>query len=291
MFCPKCGQQNNDTSGFCSRCGASLHAQQSQPNPQSQQQGYQQPPQYTNCPPVAPPPPPNAVVARYNSIFADDLFFIACICVTVAAAVPILFGSFNVLSILFAVFLWLTYASAKKNELNVKMLNYTSGCVLAQKIVGWVGVGMFGLLAVILFFAAVIGTGVSSAGFMYEIMDELPSQLYALTSGFAFSVVCVIGIFVALFAAVVCALINLFIITPLHKLSKAFYDSAVTGCEQLPDIGRAGTLCLIMGIIDGISALSMLASLEIGSFVASGGLAAAYILIYLWLKKCFVRIA
>jgi hypothetical protein len=62
MFCPKCGQNNNDGSKFCRGCGQPLPqgAPQAQPAPQYQQPQYQQPPQYApqQPPQYAPQMPP-----------------------------------------------------------------------------------------------------------------------------------------------------------------------------------------------------------------------------------------
>ncbi len=281
MFCKSCGYQLDDNATVCPNCE---QAKAEQPNAAVSQQEYPAAQQDFNAYQQGNPAYTiNPVAQRYNGIFSDTLFLVSCICVSISTVLGLLAGSVDVLGVLFTIFMWLTYSSAKSGRISANHLRKTSGTVYAVRIITWVLVGVLGLLAIL---------SLAASGFLLSLLStsSLGSDIdyigHLLGGGGAIlGVALFIGL---LIAAAVAVLVNIFFYGNLHKLAKAFYISIETGNEQLPNIGIIKTLLLVFGILSGIGALG---SLEyIPSFIASAASAANYIILSVWLKKNFVKI-
>lgn len=281
MFCEKCGCQLADDATVCTSCGAPTQTQQNTAprNDAGAQNGYSdQQPYSAYQQPVQPVYPQNPVAARYNGIFTDTLFLVACICISAVAVFSVFSGSFDVFAILFTIFMWLVYASAKKGSISSKYMRFISGTVYALRICLWVAVGACGLAAII---SLVLPTTI------YDLISDVGYGYAALSMS---SLISFVLCFVLLIFAAVIVVFNIFLYGPLHKLAKGLYTAVDTGIEQLPNIGAIKTWLLVLGILSGVGALFSISDSFL-SFISEGAEAAAYIVISVWLNKHFVRVA
>ena len=117
MICNNCGQTVPDGIKSCPHCGTTYI--------------------YTSEPVNAAPfnsAAENPVVKKFNAIFSDKLFLAAGVLIAVKTGISFLLGSVDVISLLFAIFLLITYFKAKNGALTSDHLRYTSGCVFAKVI-------------------------------------------------------------------------------------------------------------------------------------------------------------
>lgn len=282
MFCKNCGAQLNDGAAFCTSCGAQTNAQTEQPEASAQPVNNAQPEQpFQPTMPVQEAAQFGAVstmLGRFSAVFSDTLFLVICILVSANAAFSLFSGSINVLSVLFTIFLWLTYVGAKKGEISGKYMRYTSGTVFATYVVGWVVAGVCALGALI---------SLASGGLIASILSEISSDYsYALGSLFSGGIGVLAAIIFLIVGAAI-AVLNYFGVLTMHKLAKSMYMSVESGVEQLEKVDSAKTWMLVFGIVYGIGALGSVG--DIKSFLAEGSLAAAYIVAYVWLGKNFVK--
>lgn len=280
MFCKSCGYQLDDNATVCPNCE---QAKTEQPNAAVSQQEY--PAAQQNFNPYQQVDPAymiNPVAQRYNGIFSDSLFLVSCICISISTVLGFISGSIDVLNILFTIFMWLTYSSAKSGRISATHLRRTSGAVYALRIIIWILVGVLGLAAIGSFAASGFLVSILSESSFGSDLDDIGYLLGG--GGVVLSVVLLIAF---LIVAAMAVLVNIFFYGNLHKLAKAFYISVETGNEQLPNIGVIKTLLLVFGILSGIGALGQLPSI---AFIASAASAANYIILSVWLKKNFVKI-
>ena len=256
MFCQNCGFNLDDNAAFCPNCGnavakadASIYTSTAPVATPAPEQTYAAPQQnYTTPQPVYNVPQPtynapqptflNPITARFNTAFSNALFLVVCILVTVSTV----FSSFtptdtsqsfspDVLGILFSIFLWITFVSAKKGNINVKSLRSTSGTTFAMYIVMWVAVGILGLCGLLLLVAG----NALGGSIMGSLVDELGSDaaiLYELGLGSAGAAFAFIVIIVLIIAGLL-AVYNIFFIGGLHKFAKSIYTSAQNGFENI----------------------------------------------------------
>lgn len=304
MFCQNCGFNLDDNAAFCPNCGNAV-AKAEAPAPAAApvatpapEQTYAAPqPTYTAPQPTYAAPQQvflNPVTARFNAVFSDVLFMVVCILVTVSAV----FSSFkvtttawggtstsfspDVFGVLFTIFLWMTYTSAKKGNINVKSLRSTSGTTLAMYIVMWVVVGLLGLAGILLL---VSGNALGS-----EFMDAIPSEV-----GGAFAeIIYELGInsidalftlfaIIMLFIAGIFAVVNIFFYGSLHKFAKSLYTSAQNGFENIQKAKTCSTWLIVVGILNALSSFSG----GFAGFIAGAAQSATYIILFVWIKKYF----
>ena len=315
MFCQNCGFNLDNNAAFCPNCGtaapkpeaaAPIAAPVATPAPEqtyaapqptyaAPEQSYTAPqPTYTAPQQVFTGYAANPVTARFNSVFSDVLFLIVCIFVSVYT----LFASFvtttnaygytstefsvNIFGILFTIFTWMAYASAKKGNINIKAIRGISGTILALSIVLWVAIGIFGVCGLLLIAA---GDAVGD-----DLMSELVSTInidaeliYNLGIRSIEEIFIFFGVLFLLVAGIF-ALFNILFIGKLHKFAKSIYTSAQTGYENVAKAKSVSTWLLVVGILSAIGSFSG----GFTGFLSGAGLAAAYIVLFVWIKKHFV---
>lgn len=143
IICPKCGKACNDGDFACANCGAHLN----------------------EAAPVE-----KTFGQKVAEACASPLFLTGCILATVAA-IP-LGGKFDVLMILTAVFLWLTYGNARKGDNLSTFLRCNSGVLYAKYIICWVVLGAL-IVGVILTVALSGVAGETMSSYHIEISDEI----------------------------------------------------------------------------------------------------------------------
>lgn len=236
----------------------------------------------------------NPVTARFNSVFSDVLFMIVCILVSVSTLFSSIQVSTNVwggtstsfspdvFGILFTIFLWMTYSSAKKGNINIKSLRSTSGTTFAMYIVMWVAVGILGVCGLLVLVA---GNAVGGS-IMGSLVDELGSDaaiFYELGLGSAGAAFTFIAIVILLMAGVF-AVFNIFFVGGLHKFAKSIYTSAQNGFENIVKANSCSIWLLVMGIINVLGSFSG----GFTGFIAGAAQSATYIILFIWIKKYFV---
>ncbi len=263
MICKNCNQQCADTDVFCSNCGATLEKETAAPASE----------------PVVSQPvisnEVNPVVQKWQQIFSHSLFLVMAILVSCSAVFSLFSGSVKVIPILFTIFFWIIFASAKKNEVSAKHIRWISGTIYAQKIVNWVIVGVLGFLALISIF---------SASMLGEILDtfnyNFDREVYAIIAEVGLSAFFVIFAIVLLLIAAAVVVINLLYISPAHQVAKSLYY----GFIDVNKLRTIKTWSLVLGIIAGVGALVSIGD-GFASFISSACVAATYIIAYVWIDK------
>ncbi len=267
MICNNCNQQCADTDVFCSNCGATLEKETAAPASE----------------PVVSQPvisnEVNPVVQKWQQIFSHSLFLVMAILVSCSAVFSLFEGTFvfsiDVISVLFTIFFWIIFASAKKNEVSAKHIRWISGTIYAQKIVNWVIVGVLGFLALISIF---------SASMLGEILDtfnyNFDREVYAIIANVGLSVFFVIFAVVLLLIAAAVVVINLLYISPAHQVAKSLYN----GFIDVNKLRTIRTWSLVLGIISGVGALVSIGD-GFASFISSACVAATFIVAYVWIDK------
>lgn len=276
MFCNKCNTQLIDGAMFCPNCGAPV---EQQPN--------------SFVPPVPPYAPPygadGTIVSRYTALFSHPLYLAMCILISASTlfsfASNVSGGGFNlpVLEILFTVFMWRTFASAKQGAVSAAHMRCVSGTVYASMICLFVVVGVAALAAVVGLFA-----GMFTGNVFTEIFEEiiynynLPSSYYL--RDIPSELFQWIGIIIAvalIIAAVLIFILAWFGYRNMHRLAKSMYQSVMNGFEQLDQLGTARGWILAMGILECVSALGSIS--DFTAFLSTGCSAALWIVAYVWL--------
>lgn len=270
MKCQNCGAENAQNAVFCMSCGARQMTPQA---PIADQ-------------PLAAQQTGLAVgfCEKLLNALRSGLFLAVCILFSAGTAAAMCMGQFDVINILLVIFLWLVYAKAQNNTLNVNGLRSISGAVFADYVIIWVLVGLFVVLGV--FFLAAFDA-MQTLGLFDKLADsgvfnEFPDLNREI--GIALGAVLRFVIPVALLlAAGVLAVFNVFGTRAIHRFLQSVYRSAETGTEALCKCKAAGAWFLVFGIFSGISALSSLSM----AFLSNGAMSAAMILMYVLIKKTF----
>ena len=272
MICTNCNAPLPDHAAFCPYCGTAVPQQPASGQPEGQ---------------AAPADSPRT--AAYAAPFTDTLFLACCILVSVStlSSVSVLYDIFlssdssgNLLgaaiSILFTIFMWQIYAAARKNTLAVQPMRAISGVTLAQVVLNWVQIGLYGLGGILILntdrILEIFGALSNGWELLYGFGDAEIFSFFGKTDGVGF-----------LLVAMMLAVINLLGYRTIHLFAKSFYLAAQDGsvCPERLDAARKWILAI--GIIKGVGAL-----LSVGApiaLVANGCQAAAYILAFAWLSK------
>ena len=311
MFCQNCGFNLDDNAAFCPNCGnavakadASIYTSTAPVATPAPEQTYAAPQQnYTTPQPVYNVPQPtynapqptflNPITARFNTAFSNALFLVVCILVTVSTV----FSSFtptdtsqsfspDVLGILFSIFLWITFVSAKKGNVSVKSLRSTSGIVLAMYILMWVVIGLFVIAGAIFL---VIGN--DAGKFLEAVMVELPYEtryeIANIISELGISSIDDILVFFAIVAFVsagIATVLNILFYGSLRKFAKTLYTSALNGADSI----KKASVCSIWLLIVGIFTALTIFNSSGAEIIAKISQSATYIILFIWIRKFFV---
>ncbi len=269
MICKNCNHQCADTDVFCTYCGATLEKETAAPASEA----------FAASEPVISQPvisdEVNPIVQKWQQIFSHNLFLVMAILVSCSAVFSLLSGSINVISILFTIFFWILFASAKKNEVSAKQIRWVSGTIYAQKIINWVLVGLLGFCAIISIFSTSLLSSILSFGNFSEF-----GEAYSFVAGIGAAAFGVIIAIALLIAAAFIIVVNLLYFTPAHLIANSLYNGFI-------DVNRLHTVktwSLVLGILSGVSALFTIGG-GFCSFIASASGAAAYIIAYVWIDK------
>lgn len=225
MICNNCGQTVPDGIKSCPHCGTTYI--------------------YTSEPVNAAPfnsAAENPVVKKFNAVFSDKLFLAAGVLIAVKTGISFLLGSVDVISLLFAIFLLITYFKAKNGALTSDHLRYTSGCVFAKVILNWVCVGLFAVGAILLTLCAglLYFTFMESAAYSADAFSaSMDTFLPVLYFG------CAVIYFIL---AVGLAISNLIFYRPAHKFAKALYTDYQNGVLREYNAKKISVWLMVMAI-------------------------------------------
>lgn len=228
---------------------------------------------------------------KLSSAFKDTLFLTLCIMVSASAVFSLAFGGIPILLILFAIFLWLIFAKARRNTVDTNSMRNVSGTVFASYIINWVLIGslvvasIIGILALtsadnVINIKAILRDVLSEADIPFDGMDII-SKMTA-SSVQIFTTIVIVAIIIG---CIVATLINIFAVRNIHKFARSLYKSAESGKLVFEKADTATTWFLVLGILNGMSAIAGIGNLE--AFLANGCISASYIIAYALLKKYF----
>lgn len=247
MKCTQCGFEQELDFRFCPTCGAEQ-------------------PSAAACAAEAVPASIPAVqtdtpVAPILSALKDSLFFLICILVTGNAVLNLGNGGLPVLEILFSVFLWLTYAKAKKDVVDPGHLRCVSGTVYASYVVtNVVAICCIVCGALVFLFA---GSAAFGTAFWAELLNELDlaadTEILFLAEEMGGLFLVVFGV-IFLLVGVLVLVLNILSTRKIHRFAKSVYQAAQGSTAGLVHAKTAGTWLLVMGILCAISSLGSFSS-------------------------------
>lgn len=269
MKCINCGNEIADNSAFCAFCGSPTSPVEETETPVS------------------------AVHQKLLDIFKDKLFLILCILVSASTVISIASSNVPLLLILFTIFLWLIYAKAAKNTVDIKNMRNVSGTIFASYVISWVAIGLLGFISVIgAVFAFAIGNTVELQSIITEILSEIDysidgvDALLGLTAGSVMIITAVVLVIVFI-GCIIGAVINIFGMRSIHKFAKSLYKSAEIDNFCIEKLAAAKTWILVFGILICVSSIFSIGSLKL--FLSNGCLGAAYILAYVLIREHFFK--
>ena len=238
-------------------------------------------------------------ISPFNSL-KDPLFLTLCILITVLTAL-----SFNVITLLLTIGMWMAYVSASKNESPISGVKLCSIAVKIDYILTWVASGLlalFGFLFVALSGAMADGiyeilTDSTLADIFesfgaeealeefFETLDEIMFETGMGLDSFLqiLSITLGIGLIIA---AIVCVIMNLVYTRNIVK----FTTSLKNNLETRAPIVKANTVkvwMLVLAILNGISTLGSISSAGMLGLLTSAANLAMFIIAYILMKKYF----
>lgn len=277
MKCNNCGYEENGVFRFCPACGKDHGDEQT----------------FT--------PPTPTVRDKALAMLKDDVFLVLCILETVAVGAGLLNGNFNLLGVLFTIFLWMVWAKGRKDELSIDGMRRISGTIFAEYVINWVVFGLVTLSGILV--TALSGVIAASIGKIEDLFSEfgINYELNVIKDAFdgmldtiefvpeVLAVVIVaIGI-VLILAAVVVALVNVLGVGKMHKFAKSLYISAGNNEGSLACLKGAKVWMLICGICTALTAIDALTTIAAFpfAFISNACSAAVYIVAFTLVNKHF----
>ena len=276
MFCKNCGAPVDDGAKFCKNCGGKVSEEVKAEEPVTEEVKVE-PAVVTVTETVS----SNPVKTKLEEILSGSMFLIFAILISVSTLFGLFVGSVNVIRVLFTIFAWMAYAAAKKNALQTSNIRNISGTFCAMKSLVWVGVGCLGFAGVLtLIFGSAVGASIADA--FNRISGSSLNLVYAAYGSSALSVIIFVAILIVIAMLIV---MNLGYMT-LHKFFKSLYQNLDSGVYSAENAKAASGWSLAFGIISGLGALGSLNSNNaFPAFVAAGSITAAWILLYIMIKK------
>lgn len=224
----------------------------------------------------------NAVSARILAVLKDPLFFVVCILTSAATIMSLANGDLPLINILISVFLWLTYAKARKDVVDIGQLRSISGALYAKYVLYYVAAGLVLVAGAVL--AICVGVLGSSVGELWKEMPDSLAQILAILSSASSVVILVI----CAFAAAVMVVVNIFTNRYLHRFARSLYISLQQGVYAPECVKAAKILLFILAGCAACSGISALADNSFSGFAASaadgGSAAVAALLIRKYLE-------
>ncbi len=238
---------------------------------------------------------------KIRNFFTSKAFLVAAIAMTVSAVGNVIYGAIPIFVILFAIGMLLAYSTAKR-ETPLKEIRFLKGTVKVYYILTIVGIVFLLVVAVILI---AFGPAIISMGDTFDTamkseltaldidLDDLKmfglseADIAILADAFVetglsmiFGILFIVMGVVFIIAAVFSILINELIFHKLKKQLTLTVEALENHKEAELKLGGIKTAFLVFGVFEGISAFFALATLNIFSLCATGGIAVAYFALY-----------
>ena len=223
--------------------------------------GYESSEQFTYCPHCSAGPQgqsvsENTAATTVLAMLRDKLFLFLCIAVSVSCILSISAGNLPLLHILITVFLWLTYAAARKGAVDTEHLRSVSGTVYAQYVINHV-------LAVLLLVMGILFTvafrSVTDDATLRQVLLEVLADLgVPIDLNMILSLSGTVVFIVFAIAAVMIILFNFLIYGSIHAFLKSLYTGVQAGKLELQKVRKARTWLLILGICSGLGMTDLL---------------------------------
>jgi len=283
MKCNNCGFDCGENAIFCPECGVKLETPAPEivnetvndiPNENPHHSEFvQNIPQFRD---------------KVGTTLKSNLFLTLCILVSVTAGVGIVSGAFPIFPVLETIFLWLVFAKARKNQLDVKNLRCLSGVVYAKYVVNWV---LSALLLVLSLILGVFSDVLISAGLVSEITSELSEEfsqfedlMGLIGAGIGISLVVKLIAAATFISAIIIVLINVLGYKNIHRFTKSFYTAVAQNDEQIVEkASTAASWFIVFAVFVGISALTSIGDGK--AFIQLASHCASLIVLTVLLKK------
>lgn len=245
--------------------------------------GYESNMDYSVCPQCQVPAQPNPAAQKILCALKDSLFTVICILTSVSCLLSFSGGGVPVIEILLTVFLWLTYAQARKGIADAKHLRCVSGTVYANYVIVYVAAGILLVLGVI--FSLAFGFLANDPDFLETLLSGVTDgDVASMIQAFAFIPSGVIMVIFALGAAAVIAL-NIFSTRYIHRFAQSVYKSIEAGTLALKYPKAAQIWLYIFGGCSAVGCLSSLADGGMTAFVSGAVSSATPIIAGLLIRK------
>ena len=227
-------------------------------------------------PTLNPEAPVSPLAARLKGLFNDTLFLVVCILMTVSVGIGVLNTNFDVIKILYTVFLWLCYVNCRGDIIESRYIRNISGTVYASYVITNVAIGIIAVCGII------VGALMPVVAANIEFMDTLKGELSAQLGSYADWIVPLIassGILLIIVAVVACGIgfvINFLGRRVIHRFIKAQYVALDCATENNADLGAAKGWLMAFGILSAVGALSSIG--DFAALLANGSYAAALII-------------
>ena len=259
MICRSCGFENGQDFSYCPNCGALAQSD----------------------------PGVNVAAQRILPALKDTLFLVLCILMSVSCGLTLISSGPDVISILFTIFLWLVYAQARKDIVDVNHLRRVSGTVYARYVI--LNVCAIALIVLGGLFALCFSALVSNAAFLNELMAELETEfsMYDIQSFMQILPSVSGAIIFAIFAlaGVLIFVLNIFSTRYIHRFAKSVYKSVESGKLELKHVKATYSWLIVFAVCSGLGLLGNLGSGDVMVTISSGASCAMPILAALLIKK------
>ncbi len=209
----------------------------------------------------------NPAFHHLTNAFKDTLFLVLCILMTARCGITMLSGtSFNIISILLTVFLWLVYSAAINGTIDSSRIRFISGTIYANYIVLFVASIILIVSSAMLLMSGGIlsaSAGAITAEETRELLNELPP---VITSFMAINTVSDMSMFFVIMAiamgivAIAMLLFTIFGTRRIHRFVKSVYQCLNAGYMSYENANGASGWLIFLGIIEVISALGTCAN-------------------------------
>lgn len=199
MFCKNCGTELSDEVQFCTACGTATKEKEAVSL--------------------------NPAADKILSVLRDKKFLVLCIALSADILLSLTFGGLPLLQILFAIFLWLSFAKGQKGVVHAEHLRCVSGTVYAQYVITNV-IGILLAVVGVLSGAVMIVFGDAAEfvdGFSTALNETAQIPVEILGLGIRLLGVLLVAVLVGV--SVVMLLINWFAMRKFHRFAKSVYQS------------------------------------------------------------------
>lgn len=167
----------------------------------------------------------NPAADKVSAAITDGLFLVMCILMSASCLFGLLVGGLPTLNILFTIFMWLTYAQARKGILDSTHLRSLSGTTFAMYVINYVAAGLVALSGFMLAF--VLSVLVQSPVSLEEVTSLIEIKNPVISQFVTNLIIKFGGLigFVIVIIAVLMIVLNILGYNKIHKFAKSVYQS------------------------------------------------------------------